>query len=259
MTRAFRRYPICHRLTIILTVAYLWGFALHGTKITTTQPTHNHPTWPPPPPLSTGNVVHAPPSSRGGKYCTMCAAARTKRQAVAAAPAPVMAVASACGPSPIMHPSGIILDVVGTAGTNCGCSCKEHACCSNILENDVLIKPRRKQILVPDAIAGGGKMKEETAITVNWVSDGIDHCRIGFLPRALLCRGAFGMGFYARWWRCSRRMIPPSFAMPSGIKTRGLRALLSSARLTCRSASALSQGKRTREWMEWGKRTGNIQ
>ncbi len=27
---------------------------------------------------------------------------------------------------------------------------------------------------MPDAIAGGGKMNEETAITVNWVSNGID-------------------------------------------------------------------------------------
>jgi hypothetical protein len=26
-------------------------------------------------------------------------------------------------------------------------------------------------------------MKEETALTVNWVSDGIDRCRVGFLPR----------------------------------------------------------------------------
>ncbi len=35
---------------------------------------------------------------------------------------------------------------------------------------------------MPDAIVGGAKMKEETAITLNWVSDGIDCCCIGFLP-----------------------------------------------------------------------------
>jgi hypothetical protein len=33
-------------------------------------------------------------------------------------------------------------------------------------------------------------MKEETAITVDWVSDGIDCCRIGFLPRAFVMQGS---------------------------------------------------------------------
>jgi hypothetical protein len=65
MTRAFQQYPISHRLTIILTFAYLWDFVLHRTKIMRTQPTHNHPTWPPPPPLSSGNVVHALLPTRG--------------------------------------------------------------------------------------------------------------------------------------------------------------------------------------------------
>jgi hypothetical protein len=87
----------------------------------------------------------------------MCAAARMKRQAVAMVPAPVMAAASACVPWPCRHPSGIILDVVGTAGTDRGRSCKEHACCVDILENDVLVKLRHKQILVPDNIAGGAR------------------------------------------------------------------------------------------------------
>jgi hypothetical protein len=149
-----------------------------------------------------------------------------KHQAISAAPAPDMAVASACAPTPSRYSSNIILDVVGIAGTNCGCSCEEHACCGNILENDILIKLCREKILMLDAIAREGKMKEETAITVNWVSDGINHCCIGFLPYAFLCRGAFGMGFYARWWRCSKRTIPPSSAMPSGIKTRGFCTLL---------------------------------
>jgi hypothetical protein len=33
-------------------------------------------------------------------------------------------------------------------------------------------------------------MKEETAITVNWVSDGIDCCCVGFLPRAFVVQGS---------------------------------------------------------------------
>ena len=27
-------------------------------------------------------------------------------------------------------------------------------------------------------------MREETAITVNWVTDGVDRCRVGFLPKS---------------------------------------------------------------------------
>ncbi len=120
----------------------------------------------------------------------MCAAARMKRQAVGVVPSPVVAMASACAPEPSRHPSGIILDVVGTAGTDRGRSCKEHACCSDVLDNDVLVKLQHEQILVPDAIAGGGKMKEETAITINGVSNGIDCCRVGFLPRAFVVQGS---------------------------------------------------------------------
>jgi hypothetical protein len=54
----------------------------------------------------------------------MCAAAHTKRQAVAAAPLPVVAMASACAPEPSRHPSSIILDVVGTAGTDRGAAAR---------------------------------------------------------------------------------------------------------------------------------------
>ncbi len=37
--------------------------------------------------------------------------------------------------------------------------------------------------MVEDFKAGKSKMKDETALTINWVSDGIDRCRVGFLPK----------------------------------------------------------------------------
>jgi hypothetical protein len=43
---------------------------------------------------------------------------------------------------------------------------------------------------VPDAITKGGKIKEETAITINWVSDGIDCCHVGFFPRVFVVQGS---------------------------------------------------------------------
>ncbi len=37
-------------------------------------------------------------------------------------------------------------------------------------------------------------MNEETAITVNWVSDEIDHCHVGFLPHAFVIQGSIWDG-----------------------------------------------------------------
>ena len=85
-----------------------------------------------------------------------------------------------------MHPPGVVLDIVGTNRGDRGRSCEEHldACGTAVLMDDAVVQIRKEQILVEDFKAGKGKMKEETALTVNWVSDGIDRCRYGFHPRA---------------------------------------------------------------------------
>ncbi len=44
-------------------------------------------------------------------------------------------------------------------------------CCGDFLEEDSVVRLHRKK-------------REMTAITVNWVTDGVDHCHVGFLPRA---------------------------------------------------------------------------
>jgi len=89
---------------------------------------------------------------------------------------------------PPMHPSGVVLDIVGTNRGDRGRSCEEHldACGTAVLIDDAVVRIRKEQILVEDFKAGKGKMKEETALTVNWVSDGIDRCRVGFLTRAYI-------------------------------------------------------------------------
>lgn len=130
-----------------------------------------------------------------GRECQMCGTARSKRQAIGARkaidapPAAVSAAAASARPQPPpnnVHPPGVILDIVGTAGVDRGRSCDEHKCCGAMLQEDMVVRVRKEQILVPDYIAGKGNMKEETALTVNWVSDGIDRCRVGFLPRPYL-------------------------------------------------------------------------
>ena len=133
--------------------------------------------------------------------CEMCGAAvRAKRPAspvrasvaVASKPSKLsrkVAVAKKPPPQdqhPPMHPPGVVLDIVGTNRGDRGRSCEEHldACGTAVLMDDAVIRIRKEQILVEDFKAGKGKMKEETALTINWVSDGIDRCRVGFLPKA---------------------------------------------------------------------------
>ncbi len=52
--------------------------------------------------------------------------------------------------------------------------------CGEVVKDDVVVHFRRVQVVV--------KGKEETAITVYWVMEGINHCQVGFLPRHLTMR-----------------------------------------------------------------------
>ncbi len=96
--------------------------------------------------------------------CEMCGAAVcTKRPAlpvlasVAIAPKPSKlsrktAVAKKKPPpqdlSPPMHPSGVIIDIVGTNRSNCGHSCEEHpdACGTADLADDVVVHNQKVKI-----------------------------------------------------------------------------------------------------------------
>ncbi len=73
------------------------------------------------------------------------------------------------------HPLGIVVKIVGIEKGDRGCSCKEHDVCGTVVEEDTLLCLRKEQILVDG--------QEETAIACYWVTDEIDHCRIGFLKR----------------------------------------------------------------------------
>ena len=82
-------------------------------------------------------------------------------------------------PSPLMHPSGIVVEIVGTERGDQGRSCEEHNInCGEVLAEDVVVRLRKEQLLVEG--------KEEMAIAAVWINDGIDCCRIGFLPRHMV-------------------------------------------------------------------------
>jgi len=104
-------------------------------------------------------------NKRAAVECEMCGAAvRAKRPAlpvhasVTAAPKPSklsrkVAVAKKPPPqdqNPPMHPSSVVLDIVGTNRGDRGCSCEEHldACGTAVLMDDAVVRIRKEQILV---------------------------------------------------------------------------------------------------------------
>ena len=55
-----------------------------------------------------------------------------------------------------------------------GCCCEEHTICGTVLTDDCVVRFRKVQVIVNE--------KEESAIAVLWVSDGVDWCHISFIP-----------------------------------------------------------------------------
>ena len=76
------------------------------------------------------------------------------------------------------HLVGITVDIVGINSGDRGRSSEEHEVCGSILKLDMVVRIKREQVVVDGM--------EETALTVNWVCNGIDRCRVGFLRKALV-------------------------------------------------------------------------
>ena len=74
-------------------------------------------------------------------------------------------------PPPPVHSSGVVLDVVGTIKNDHGRSCEEHpdGCGAVVIVNDVIVRVRKEQTLVKAFLLGKGKMRKQTALTINWV------------------------------------------------------------------------------------------
>jgi hypothetical protein len=74
------------------------------------------------------------------------------------------------------HPEGIVVDIVGIEESSHGRSCSLHDVCGNRLSMDSVVRLRKVQII-------NDYGREETAVAAYWVTDGVDLCRVGFLPR----------------------------------------------------------------------------
>ena len=73
------------------------------------------------------------------------------------------------------HPWGCMIEIFGIESLTNGCSCEEHAICGSVIQDNVVVRLRKVQVLIEG--------KEETAIVAFWVSDGVDRCRVGYLPK----------------------------------------------------------------------------
>lgn len=110
---------------------------------------------------------------------------KEKRHTVIYAPAPtidvpiLVAKAKASNKESASAPLHLLIIVVEIISTRMddqgqGRSCKEHINCGEVIAEDVVVRLWKVQIMVEG--------REERAIDCVWVTDGIDCCRINFLP-----------------------------------------------------------------------------
>jgi hypothetical protein len=77
------------------------------------------------------------------------------------------------------HPEGVVIDIVGVEESNRGRSCECHEVCGNNLGLDSVVCLRQVQIVKENG-------REEKAVAAYLVTEGVDSCRVGFLPRQCL-------------------------------------------------------------------------
>ena len=75
----------------------------------------------------------------------------------------------------VQHPWGRTIEIFGIESPTNGRSCEEHVVCGSVLQDDVVVRLRKVQVVIEE--------KEETAIAAFWVLDGVDSCRVGYLPK----------------------------------------------------------------------------
>jgi hypothetical protein len=122
-------------------------------------------------PTPAGKKLKAPVGreAKASKKCALAMADVAAPAEVVAAPAPVKKV-----PGPF-HPSGVVVEIVGTEMGDQSRSCEEHASnCGKVMAEDVVVRLWKVQIQV--------EVMDKMVITTYWVMDGVDCCHVGFLP-----------------------------------------------------------------------------
>jgi hypothetical protein len=79
------------------------------------------------------------------------------------------------------HPNSLCVDIVGIIASDCGHCCDDHPFCGEVVALDNVVHFWCEMIHVAGG-TDGGLGREEPALVVYWVTDGIGTCCIGFLP-----------------------------------------------------------------------------
>ena len=74
------------------------------------------------------------------------------------------------------HPRGDTVEIVGVNSPTNRQSCEEHHICGEVVIEDVVLRLRKVQVQM--------NQQEQSTIAAFWVSNGIDRCRVGYLPKA---------------------------------------------------------------------------
>ena len=78
---------------------------------------------------------------------------------------------------------GRAIEIVGINIGDRGRSCEEHiAYCGVVLAPDVVVRLVKEEIMVEGRI--------ETVVSAYWVTDSIERCRVGFVPRFMVAKHA---------------------------------------------------------------------
>jgi hypothetical protein len=122
--------------------------------------------------------------AKASKECSLAMADVAAPTEVAAVPAPV---ATAPGP---FHPTGVVVEIIGTEVGDRGRSCEEHSNCGEAMAKDVVVPLQKVQIQVDGW--------EEMAIAAYWVTNGINCCHVSFLQRHMVRQAACYNGALAQ-------------------------------------------------------------
>ena len=110
---------------------------------------------------------------------------------LAAACAPAKKVAKVAPPQATAAVKANLVEIERLQMSCRGRSCEEHEMCGDeVLKEDVVVCLRTVQLVVDG--------KEEKAIEVVWVTEGMDRCRVGFLPRHMVRHAARYNGVLAQ-------------------------------------------------------------
>jgi hypothetical protein len=99
----------------------------------------------------------------------------------------------------VAHPAGHMLNIVGVGRSDRGRKCDIHG---NVVKADMIVRLRSKQHLLRNKTTG--KNEEYTTYEAVRVTEGVDACKVGFLPKADTNYGPLYDGILCQILKCKK-------------------------------------------------------